>query len=200
MVGEKQSRTSQSDSHSKDKNTPVEARDSDKDTNSASHSESVPFQPPLPDDPPPPSVWQAVYDEGTGAYYYWNVQTNETSWTVPDELQQQPPLPSSPPSESNYAEGYYYDGTTSASTDAERKGAKTERGKPYHIPARTDPSLLPASARIATPSSSSVASPSPNPLHPEAPQQNYTYAAHFNAWTGKFQSVADADKYDPARL
>ncbi|XP_067833613.1 formin-binding protein 4-like isoform X1 [Heptranchias perlo] len=30
--------------------------------------------------------WQEVWDENTGCYYYWNVQTNEVTWELPQYL------------------------------------------------------------------------------------------------------------------
>lgn len=33
------------------------------------------------------SAWQECYDEGSGCYYYWNTETNEVTWEVPQDLQ-----------------------------------------------------------------------------------------------------------------
>lgn len=30
--------------------------------------------------------WQEVWDENTGCYYYWNIQTNEVMWELPQYL------------------------------------------------------------------------------------------------------------------
>jgi len=30
--------------------------------------------------------WQEVWDENTGCYYYWNTQTNEVTWELPQYL------------------------------------------------------------------------------------------------------------------
>nr|XP_056706870.1 formin-binding protein 4 [Euleptes europaea] len=30
--------------------------------------------------------WQEVWDENTGCYYYWNTQTNEVTWELPQDL------------------------------------------------------------------------------------------------------------------
>ncbi|XP_042202496.1 formin-binding protein 4 isoform X2 [Callorhinchus milii] len=30
--------------------------------------------------------WQEVWDENTGCYYYWNVQSNEVTWELPQDL------------------------------------------------------------------------------------------------------------------
>lgn len=30
--------------------------------------------------------WQEVWDENTGCYYYWNTQTNEVAWVLPQCL------------------------------------------------------------------------------------------------------------------
>lgn len=30
--------------------------------------------------------WQEVWDENTGCYYYWNIQTNEVTWELPQYL------------------------------------------------------------------------------------------------------------------
>lgn len=30
--------------------------------------------------------WQEVWDENTGCYYYWNTQTNEVTWELPQCL------------------------------------------------------------------------------------------------------------------
>lgn len=42
---------------------------------------------------PPPTVgelemgdWQEVWDENTGCYYYWNTQSNEVTWELPQYL------------------------------------------------------------------------------------------------------------------
>ncbi|XP_073460532.1 formin-binding protein 4 isoform X2 [Aquarana catesbeiana] len=33
--------------------------------------------------------WQEVWDENTGCYYYWNIQTNEVTWELPQSLASQ---------------------------------------------------------------------------------------------------------------
>lgn len=30
--------------------------------------------------------WQEVWDENTGCYYYWNTQSNEVTWELPQYL------------------------------------------------------------------------------------------------------------------
>ena len=42
-----------------------------------------------------PAPWQAVLDEGSGYYYYWNFETNEVQW-VPPPAPKQPPKPKEP--------------------------------------------------------------------------------------------------------
>lgn len=33
--------------------------------------------------------WQEVWDDNSGCHYYWNTQTNEVSWELPNYLASQ---------------------------------------------------------------------------------------------------------------
>eukprot|EP00931_Biecheleriopsis_adriatica_P041994 TRINITY_DN23937_c0_g1_i2.p1 TRINITY_DN23937_c0_g1~~TRINITY_DN23937_c0_g1_i2.p1 ORF type:complete len:654 (+),score=125.26 TRINITY_DN23937_c0_g1_i2:122-2083(+) len=45
------------------------------------------LQPPAPTIPPPPPLpegWKALWNEEQGAYYYWHMPTNDTTWDLPE--------------------------------------------------------------------------------------------------------------------
>ncbi|RKP22893.1 hypothetical protein SYNPS1DRAFT_25176 [Syncephalis pseudoplumigaleata] len=107
-------------------------------------------------------AWQACWDQDSYAYYYWNAETNETTWTCPwgdaaAPTAQPPPLPGSPP-----AEG-------------------TEGGEPYP-PMDEDDAAIYADF-MATRGSGGGGGGA-------APPGGYTASARFNARTGRFQADA----------
>jgi hypothetical protein len=40
----------------------------------------------LPSAPPLPENWKAIFDPNTQVYYYFNSETNETTWVLPEEI------------------------------------------------------------------------------------------------------------------
>lgn len=48
--------------------------------------------------PPLPPAWQAIWSEEQGAYYFWHLSTNTTSWDVPPGEEGHAALEKSPPS------------------------------------------------------------------------------------------------------
>lgn len=129
---------------------------------------SRPEAPQLPADGP----WRAVWDEGSNDYYFWNMQTNETSWDNP------------------------VDADISAKTeDAEEKDTRDEPSVEKSDHEDTDivnenstrkrpieEEEEPEEEQATEPTTTEDQPP------PAIEYQDYTVQGHFNRRTGKFES------------
>lgn len=167
-----------SNSNKEPENTGVEAKEVDEaESNSNSGDESDNDEPP----PPPPNAWQAIFSPQHNAYYFYNSETNETTWTNP----LQPP-DSTTPTPAPSADVASASASTSKSPEPSQPEASTSSHNALQqaaIAAGIDPSLAYLDPSLAM--SASTGAP-PN-----------TFTAKFNARTGAFTA---ADSRDPGHL
>ncbi|KAI8050539.1 hypothetical protein BDF22DRAFT_695491 [Syncephalis plumigaleata] len=120
--------------------------------------------------------WQACWDQDSQAYYYWNADTNETTWICPwataEYSTETPPLPESPPADAISSSN----STTTPSTRADHLSSTSEQ-----YPAIND-----EDAEIYADFMSSRGDSSSGTLT----GGGYAASARFNARTGRFQADA----------
>lgn len=151
-----------------------------------------PSSPDQPDAAAPANPWQAIFSVQHNAYYFYNSQTNETTWINP--LEPDPSLSTEPAA----AEGQSHASTSkspqpesSSSTSQETSPQPSASASHYAamqaaaIAAGIDPSLAYLDPSLAA-STSTAAGPLPN-----------TFTAKFNARTGAFTT---GDARDPGHL
>jgi hypothetical protein len=119
------------------------------------------------------TAWQAIWSPEYKAYYFYNAETQETTWSNP--LQPPPQASDGDPSQSSPPSGYAGPSTASASPYSALQAAAEAAGIDPSL-AHLDPTL--ASVPGATPGS-------------------YAFTARFNARTGTF---AKPDARDPTHL
>ena len=132
------------------------------------------------------SKWTPVWDDNAQAYYWWNTETNETTWINPDA-----------PAES-YTEGK----STAAST------ATTSNNPLDFLLDRIDNVVkkkLDGQDQVDTPEQqdpyySSTSYDQYYDPNSTTPTESYTSHAHFNARTGRFTTQADVNRLNPEML
>ncbi|KAI9596813.1 hypothetical protein BDF19DRAFT_323277 [Syncephalis fuscata] len=110
--------------------------------------------------------WQACWDDTSAAYYYWNAETNETTWICPwAQPTTTVPPPPLPPSEN-----------TPSDNNEEKEGSDAYTAEQYPLmndeDAQTYAEFMASGG--GTPGS--------------ATNGGYAASAHFNARTGRFQA------------
>ncbi|KAJ7764561.1 hypothetical protein DFH07DRAFT_867248 [Mycena maculata] len=129
----------------------------------------------------PPTAWQAIFSPQYNAYYFYNSETQETTWTNP--LQPEPAAESAETTSSPAAEGSTTENPGTAQPDSSvphytvLQNAAIAQGIDPHL-AYLDPSLA---------ASTSSADPAGLP----------SFQAKFNARTGQFAAM---DSRSPAHL
>ncbi|KAJ7481480.1 hypothetical protein FB451DRAFT_1236178 [Mycena latifolia] len=129
---------------------------------------------------PPPTAWQAIFSPQYNAYYFYNSETQETTWTNP----LQPPEQTAEPAAAT--------STTTAAAESSTAVAQPESTVPHYtalqnaaIAQGIDPHLAYLDPSLAA--STSTAAPTGLP----------SFQAKFNARTGQFAAM---DSRSPAHL
>lgn len=130
--------------------------------------------------------WTPVWDDNAQAYYWWNTETNETTWINPDAP----------------AEAYAEEKSTATST------ASTSNNPLDFLLDRIDNVVkkkLDGQDQVDTPEQqnsyySSASYDQHYDPNSTTPTESYTSHAHFNARTGRFTTQADVNRLNPEML
>lgn len=116
------------------------------------------------------SLWTAVWDDHAQAYYWWNTETNETTWINPESsgyTEAAPPLAENTSNPLDFL-------LDRIDTEVKRKLDGQEHSEP-HQPQYYDQYF-------------------------EQPETSYASTAHFNARTGRFTTQDDVERLNPENL
>lgn len=116
------------------------------------------------------SIWTAVWDDNAQAYYWWNTETNETTWINP---------------ESN-GEEYTAGADTSNPLDFLLDRIDTQVKRKLDGQEEIEPSQLQHTQYYDQ--------------YFEQPETSYASTAHFNSRTGRFTTQDDVDRLNPENL
>ncbi|KAG2221407.1 hypothetical protein INT45_012658 [Circinella minor] len=118
-------------------------------------------------------AWIATWDENNQAYYWWNTVTYETTWEDPF---------------------LKLDDNKEGKEGKEGEEGKDKERQESPTVAGPNPSF--SSANL--PYYQQQQQQQQYPYYPQ--QEDYTYQAHFNTRTGKFQAASDLERLNPERM
>lgn len=123
------------------------------------------------------TAWTAVWDDRAQAYYWWNTETNETTWINP---------------ESNG----HTAAVESTATKAEEKSSNPLDFLLDRIDTEVKRKL---DGEVETSEHDSTSQPQYEQYF-EQPETSYASTAHFNARTGRFTTQNDVERLNPENL
>ncbi|KAI9361014.1 hypothetical protein BD770DRAFT_383970 [Pilaira anomala] len=121
------------------------------------------------------SLWTAVWDDNAQAYYWWNTETNETTWINPE----QPVYDTTTTTTAAAAVVTSHNPLDSILDKIDTDVKKQLDGKEAPVPVNQE---------------------SYEHYFDDQPEPSYTTTAHFNARTGRFTTQEDLNRLNPEHL
>ncbi|KAI7895664.1 uncharacterized protein EV154DRAFT_494553 [Mucor mucedo] len=121
----------------------------------------------------PETTWTAVWDERAQAYYWWNTETNETTWINPDTPAVQ---------------------TTAVETTVEKSNPLD------FLLDRIDTEVKRKLDGEVEPAAGTTEQSQYYDQYFDQPETSYASTAHFNARTGRFTTQNDVERLNPENL